>query len=97
MSRNRISPPLRLPFNRVYEAMSAQPKRRTPELQTTGGVSFVAEAKSTTDGRQFISLPHKNRIYEHDWGYSSNSMGRDGQRIGHYSQPIDEWATLARF
>jgi hypothetical protein len=52
---------------------------------------LVAEEKTAQDGWRFISLPHNNRIYEHDWGYTSNSMGKDGQRIGQYSVPLDEW------
>jgi len=40
-----------------------------------------------------VLKPHNNRIYENDWGYRSNSMGKDGQRIGHYSIPIDDWAS----
>ena len=92
MHRRLIDPPLRMRFDEVYEAISQEPGAQTPELFTTGGVSFIAEAKCTRDGRRFISLPHNNRIYEHDWGYTSNSMGEDGQRIGHYSKPIDDWA-----
>ena len=53
---------------------------------------FDAQAKVAEDGRRFISLPHSNRIYEGDWGYMTNSMGKNGQRIGHYSVPLDEWA-----
>jgi len=52
---------------------------------------FEAEAKLARDGRRFISLPHNNRIYQNDWGYMANSMGNDGQRIGQYSVPLDEW------
>jgi hypothetical protein len=76
----------------VYQCIAAQPGQRTAFLQTTGGVSFVAEAKTAGDGRRFISLPHSNRVYEHDWGYTSNGMGKNGQRIGHYSVPLDVWA-----
>ena len=92
MKRTAIDPPLRMNFNDVYELISKQPLAQTPKLVTTGGVPFIAEAKCTNDGRRFISLPHNNRIYESDWGYRSNSMGKDGQRIGHYSIPIDDWA-----
>ena len=92
MSRIRVSPPLESTFSDVYLRIATQPDQRTPPLRTTGDVEFVAEAKATRDGRRFISLPHKNRIYEHDWGYTSNSMGKDGQRIGHYSAPLDDWA-----
>ena len=90
-----INPPLSLSFDEVYQAISKQPGKRTPKLETTGrviGVIFEAEAKLTRDGRRFISLPHNNRIYEDDWGYMANSMGKDGQRIGQYSVPLDEWA-----
>ena len=93
MKRPLIDPPLKMNFDNVYETIAMQPNSQTPELLTTGGVLFVAEVKLTKDGRRFISLPHNNRIYEHDWGYRSNSMGKDGQRIGQYSKPIDEWAS----
>jgi hypothetical protein len=96
MARNAVSPPLELTFDRVYQLVAACAGQRTPPLQTTGGVQFVAQASVARDGRRFISLPHNNRIYEHDWGYSSNSMGKDGQRIGHYSAPLDEWARRHR-
>jgi len=92
MAQTRISPPLESTFDQVYQCIAAQPGQRTAPLQTTGGVGFVAEAKTAGDGRRFISLPHNNRIYEHDWGYTSNGMGKNGQRIGHYSVPLDEWA-----
>ena len=92
MPRQTISPPLKLTFNRVYQAIAKQPNARTTELETTGGVRFCAEAKETADGRRFVSLPHSNRIYEGDWGFTANSMGKDGQRIAQYSVPLDQWA-----
>ena len=91
MRRKQIDPPLNSTFNEVYRTILSQPGAQTPGLITTGGVPFVAEAKKTRDGRKFISLPHSNRIYKNDWGYMTNSMGKDGQRIGHYSMPLDEW------
>jgi hypothetical protein len=91
MARHLIEPPLIMSFDEIYKEISGLPKFCTPVLKTTGDVPFTAEAKRTRDGRRFISLPHNNRIYEDDWGYSSNSMGKDGQRIGHYSKPIDDW------
>ena len=93
MQRPLIDPPLKMSFDDVYKAITLQPNSHTPELITTGGVPFVAEASISQDGRRFISLPHNNRIYEYDWGYRTNSMGKDGQRIGHYSKPIDNWAS----
>lgn len=87
-----IAPPLRLTFDEVHRAISGQHSERTPELKTTGGVPFIAEARVAKDGRRYISLPHSNRIYEEDWGYATNSMGKDGQRIGQYAAPLDEWA-----
>jgi hypothetical protein len=92
MERPLIHPPLKMSFHDVYNAIYKQPKSQTPELFTTGGVPFIAEVKCARDGRRFISLPHNNRIYENNWGYRSNSTGKDGQRIGHYSKPIDDWA-----
>lgn len=94
MPRDLITPPLAKTFDEVYEAIATQPAAQTSELTTTGGVQFSAEAKTTQDGRRFISLPHNNRIYEGDWGYAANSMGNDGQRIGQYSVPLDQWAAL---
>ncbi len=94
MKRVLILPPLQMSFDDVFETISRQPESKTPELFTTGRVPFVAEAKRTCDGRRFISLPHSNRIYENDWGFRSNSMGKDGQRIGQYAIPIDEWARV---
>jgi hypothetical protein len=91
MPRHPLSPPLKSTFERVYQAIAQQPNDHTPELVTTGGVRFVAEAKEATDGRRFVSLPHSNRIYEEDWGFTANSMGKDGQRIGQYAVPLDEW------
>ena len=79
-------------FDDVWKAICKQPKSQTPILSTTGGrIPFVSEAKYTRDGRRFIALPHNNRICEHDWGYRSNSMGKDGQRIGQYAKPIEDW------
>lgn len=88
-----IDPSLTKSFSEVYQALQRQPSARSPELVTTGGVLFSAEAKVTRDGRKFISLPHSNRIYEKDWGYMTNAMGQDGQRIGQYSVPLDCWVT----
>ena len=92
MKREKIFPPLKMNFDTVFQAILKQPHSKTPELVTTGGITFVAEARHTRDGRRFISLPHSNRVYEADWGYRSNGMGKDGQRIGQYAMPIDEWA-----
>jgi hypothetical protein len=91
MPRQSISPPLESTFDRVYQTIAQQPNACTPELETTRGVRFFAEAKQATDGRRFVSLPHSNRIYEDDWGFTANSMGKDGQRIGQYSVPLDRW------
>ena len=92
MPRHPLSPPLKSTFEHVYQAIAQRPAKRTPELVTTGGVRFVAEAKETMDARRFVSLPHSNRIYEEDWGFTANSMGKDGQRIGQYAVPLDKWA-----
>ena len=64
--RPLISPPLNCSFRLVFDAIAAQPSGRTPQLETTGGTPFTAEAKMTRDGRQYIALPHANRIYESD-------------------------------
>ena len=93
MERKIIDPQLQNTFDEVFKSIFCQFGKNTPKLITTGGVPFEAEAKLTKNGRRFISLPHNNRIYEHDWGYMSNKMGKDGQRIGQYSVPIDRWVT----
>src|SRR6266700_8065328 len=77
-------------FDEVYLAIQEQ-SGQTPELRTTGGVPFVAEAKLARDGRRFIALPHSNRIYESDWGRATNQMAGGGQRIRQYSVPLDSW------
>ncbi len=92
MERPLIHPPLEKTFDEVFKAISNRPRSRTPQLRSNGDTPFFAEAKWARDGRRFISLPHNNRIYEGDWGHRSNSMGRNGQRIGQYSKPLDEWA-----
>ncbi len=91
MPRTLINPPLRFSFDQAFDFIQSMENQRTPELETTGGVVFFAEAATTEDGRRFIKLPHNNRIYEIDWGYSSNHMGNDGQRISQYSIPICNW------
>jgi len=96
MPRHSISPRLKSTFERVYRVIMQQPNDRTAELVTTGGVPFFAESKETTDGRRFISLPHNNRIYEEDWGFTANRMGKDGQRIGQYAVPLDKWVRSQR-
>lgn len=59
-------------------------------LVTTGGTQFNINVGQTKDGRLFLSLPHSNRVYENDWGYRNNSMGKDGQRIGQYCLSIHQ-------
>lgn len=91
MTRTLIDPPLDVSFDFAYQAILSQPNQQTPALETTGGVIFIAEAATAKDGRRFIKLPHDNRIYENDWGYSSNHMGIEGQRIAQYSIPLSIW------
>jgi len=76
-------------FDEIYAFIADFPNQTITNLVTTGGIPFEATAKETRDGRRFISLPHNNRIYETDWGYRFNSMGKTGQRIGQYSVPIN--------
>ncbi len=91
MERRQISPLLKCSFEQVYAALKAMPNQEIDGLITTGGVKFIASAKVARDSREFIDLPHSNRIYHADWGFTTNSMGEDGQRIGQYSVPLDEW------
>ncbi len=98
MPTRPIDPPLAHSFSTVFELILAQPSARTIVLHTTGdpGTDFVAEARYRRRARvPYIQLPHSNRIYEKDWGFSTNSMGKtgEGQRIGQYAKPIDEWAS----
>ncbi len=53
MPRHPLSPPLESTFEHVYQAVAKQPNKRTPELVTTGGVRFVAEAKETRYPQSF--------------------------------------------
>lgn len=94
VQRNKIDRTLTKDFSEVYEAIKKQNLSKTPELLTTGNhIAFIAEAKIAQDGRKFILLPHNNRIYEPDWGNTTNSMGVDGQRIGQYTVPLDDWSS----
>jgi hypothetical protein len=76
-------------FDEIYNFIKSQPSSSLCNIYTTGGVPFECEAKITKDSRRFILLPHGNRIYEADWGYYFNDMGKDGQRIGQYSISIN--------
>ena len=92
MTQNQMDPPLKCTFSQVYDTLKRQPGKTVEDLRTTGkGKKFSAMADVTRDGREFINLPHNNRIYEGDWGYTTNSMGKDGQRIGQYARPLDDW------
>lgn len=97
MKRALIEPPLRSTFDEVYEALSSRNDRQSPTLKTTGGVDFVAHASVAKDGRKFIELPHSNRVYEEDWGLSTNGMGEDGQRIAHYTIPLADWVMAPNY
>ncbi len=68
--------------------MQQKKKNGIQHLFTTGEVEFDVITKKTRDGRRFLALPHSNRVYEDDWGYRCNSMGKDGQRIGQFCLPI---------
>jgi hypothetical protein len=88
MGRNRIKE-ISTNFNEIFEFIYNEPKATLLNLETSGGVAFSCIAKTTRDNRRFIDLPHNNRIYEADWGYYFNDMGKDGQRVGQYSIPIN--------
>ena len=78
-------------FDVAFKAISSQPHKRVTGLRTTGGVTFNADAKTSPKVGKFILLPHNNRIYPCCWGNTNNHMGKEGQRIGQYTRPIDEW------
>lgn len=61
----------------------------TVMLVLPSGIGFSATAGKTGDGRYFIECTGNNRIYECCWGNYNNHMGRQGQRIGHYSAELD--------
>ena len=88
MGRKKIEE-IRTTFSEIYEFIKKQSESTLSGLHTTGSVPFSCEAKLTKDKRQFINLSHNNRIYEADWGYYFNDMGKTGQRIGQYSIPIN--------
>ena len=96
MPRRQMSPPVKCSFAEIISALKIMPNHRVGGLHTSGGVEFTAEAGLTRDGREFVKLPHNNRIYVGDWGFRTNSMGEDGQRIGHYARPLDEWCSSRR-
>lgn len=89
MGRNRINT-IQSTFDEIYNFINDQPGATLGGLYTTGGIAFNCKARITRDNRRFIFLPHSNRIYEGDWGYYFNGMGKDGQRIGQYSIPIND-------
>ena len=84
MGRQKIEE-IETSFYQIYEFIRRQPTSKLSGLETTGGVLFSCQVKTTKDNRKFIELPYNNRIYENDWGYYFNDMGKDGQCIGQYS------------
>jgi hypothetical protein len=88
MGRQRIEE-IKTSFEQIFKFIMSKPDRTLSGLVTTGNVPFSCQAKKTRDNRAVITLPHNNRIYENDWGYYFNGMGKDGQRIGQYSIPIN--------
>ncbi len=86
-----MDPPPKCSFEQVFEKILNQSKNEIGGITTTGGVKFSAKAKYTQKGEPYISLPHNNRIYSCCWGNTNNHMGKEGQRIGQYSKPLDEW------
>ncbi|MBA7666753.1 hypothetical protein ES703_74834 [subsurface metagenome] len=90
-NRPIMNPEPQSSFDQVFNAISSLPNKTISRLLTTGGVTFKAEAKTSSKLGNFIQLPHNNRIYPCCWGNSSNHMGKDGQRIGQYARSLDEW------
>jgi hypothetical protein len=80
-------------YGQVFRAIWSRPQKKVTGLMTTGGVNFEAEAKQSRRVGSFIALPHDNRIYPCCWGNTTNHMGKgkEGQRIGQYTRPLDEW------
>jgi len=91
--RRLMEPQPKCSFEEVFRALSAMPGQKVSGLKTTGEkqVSFEAQARFSHSVGQFILLPHNNRIYPCCWGNTNNHMGKDGQRIGQYARPLDQW------
>lgn len=89
--RPLVDPPLKCTFEQMYECMKNLPNKKITNLQTTRGIVFEAMAAESVEVGIFIQLPHNNRIYPCCWGNQTNHMGKDGQRIGQYSRPLDQW------
>jgi signal transduction histidine kinase len=89
----QIDPPLKCSFDQVYDVLLLLPEKKITGLFTTGDkhAEFQAEAKETDEVGKFILLSHGNRIYPCCWGNNVNHFEGGGQRIGHYSQPLDDW------
>jgi len=88
-----MDPKLISSFDQVFNSISELPNKTVSGLLTTGGVTFKATAKTSPKLGNFIELPHANRIYPCCWGNVTNHMGKgkEGQRIGQYARPLDEW------
>ena len=93
-NRPMMNPQPRHNFDQLYRALSQMPNRRV-SLVSTGGKDFDAEAKiasrATVADKRCISLSYNNRIYSCCWGNQANHMGSDGQRIGQFARPLDDW------
>lgn len=96
--RKRIKPALTCTFDQVYECLLNSPDKKVTNLLTSRGNLFVAVAAESSVVGKFIQLPYNNRIYPCCWGNQTNHMGKEGQRIGQYSTPIDQWCkgTIAK-
>ena len=55
--------------------------------------NLKSEGKFSEKVGKFISLPDNIRIYQKDWGFRNNHFGTEGQRIGQYSRPLDDWCS----
>ncbi len=89
--RKLIKQALNCTFDQVYECLLNSQDKMVTNLKTSRENTFFAIAAESSEVGKFIQLPQKNRIYPCCWGNQTNHMGKDGQRIGQYSIPLDQW------
>ena len=76
-------------------------RRRCPLLISRGQLLWVAghrldhragwDPQTRRVLKAELFLAERSTEYTRNWGYTTNSMGEEGQRIGQYARPLDEW------
>ncbi|SIT51350.1 conserved hypothetical protein [Paraburkholderia piptadeniae] len=87
---NRRAMPVLTNFARAHAVLSRQ-DNATVMLRTRRGTPFSASARNRRDGTPVIVFSHNNLVHPSDWGYTCNSYGKAGQRIGQYVAQLDAW------